>query len=309
MVWGLIMENYDDFSFRKYTKWSELDKAIHTLEGILKGISLDNKLNSLEFNELVNWCNQYRSYSDTHPFNELIPLIDNALQDNELTEEEIKDILWFCNNLTTVNRYYDAVTSDMQRLQGIMHGIMSDNNITDEEIKGLSIWLNENKHLSGCYPYDELNSIITTILKDGIISDDEKNYLKVFFSEFIDITTSTTINKDELSSLKQEFSIEGVCSLNPEILLEGKQFCFTGASARGSRDQIADVITALKGKFVNSVSKKTNYLIIGSEGNPCWAFSCYGRKVEAAVNLRKEGNRIIIVHENDFWDAIENVAN
>lgn len=31
-----------------------------------------------------------------------------------------------------------------------------------------------------------------------------------------------------------------------------------------------------------------------------WAFSCYGRKVEKAVQLRKDGSQVIIVHENDF---------
>jgi hypothetical protein len=56
---------------------------------------------------------------------------------------------------------------------------------------------------------------------------------------------------------------------------------------------------------VNSVSRKTNYLIVGDDGNPCWAFACYGRKVEKAINLRKQGTQIIIVHENDFWREID----
>jgi len=33
----------------------------------------------------------------------------------------------------------------------------------------------------------------------------------------------------------------------------------------------------------------------------------YGRKVEKAIQLRKEGHKIILVHENDFWDAIEDL--
>jgi NAD-dependent DNA ligase len=190
----------------------------------------------------------------------------------------------------------------------MLHGIMSDNKITDTEVKGLKDWINENDHLAGCYPYDEINSVLTTILKDGIVTDEEKTYLKVFFSEFVDMKSSTTINKDELEELKKEMTIHGVCSLCPDISFEGKNFCFTGVSSRGTRKQISDVIIALNGKFINSVSKKTDYLIIGNDGNPCWAFSCYGRKVEAAVNLRKQGNRVIIVHENDFWDAIEDMS-
>jgi hypothetical protein len=52
------------------------------------------------------------------------------------------------------------------------------------------------------------------------------------------------------------------------------------------------------------VIKELDYLIVAAERNLCWAFSCYGRKVEAAMDLRKSGTRLTIVHENDFWDAV-----
>jgi hypothetical protein len=55
---------------------------------------------------------------------------------------------------------------------------------------------------------------------------------------------------------------------------------------------------------VPNVNQKTNYLLVGSDGNPCWAFSCYGRKVEKAVEMRKEGYSIQIINENDFWKVV-----
>ena len=51
--------------------------------------------------------------------------------------------------------------------------------------------------------------------------------------------------------------------------------------------------------------RKTNYLIVGNAGNPCWAYACYGRKIEEAVALRKEGAQVTIVNETDFWDAVD----
>jgi len=51
----------------------------------------------------------------------------------------------------------------------------------------------------------------------------------------------------------------------------------------------------------------TDYLVLGTDGNPCWAFACYGRKVEKVIQLRKEGHKIILLHENDFWDAIKDL--
>ena len=67
------------------------------------------------------------------------------------------------------------------------------------------------------------------------------------------------------------------------------------------------MIEELGGKVKTAVSKKTDYLIVGNAGNPCWAFSCYGRKIEAAMLLRREGAKVQIVNETDFWDAIEDL--
>ena len=61
----------------------------------------------------------------------------------------------------------------------------------------------------------------------------------------------------------------------------------------------------LGGSISKGITKTTDYLIVGDGGNPCWAFACYGRKVEAAVQLRKLGHQISLVHEFDFWDFVE----
>ena len=68
--------------------------------------------------------------------------------------------------------------------------------------------------------------------------------------------------------------------------------------------EFSKLIKQLGGEVMNSVSAKLDYLIIGADANPCWAYTCYGRKVEKAVELRKSGARLILVHENDFHDAV-----
>ncbi|MBE3586529.1 MAG: BRCT domain-containing protein [Thermoanaerobacter sp.] len=297
--------DYDSLHFRKYTYKAELDKALHTLEGILTGISIDGVITQKEIDELTSWCKRYSRFAKKHPFNELMPIIAAALDDGVLNKEEIEDLLWLCNNFKTGSLYYNIITTDIQKLQGILHGILADNVITKEEIVGLQEWLEENSHLTGNYPYDEINSIVTTVLADGILSDDEKRLLKAFFTDFVDVNSSKNINKEEVLRLKKETVISGICAVCPEISIPDKVFCFTGISSKASRRTIKDTIESLGGVFSNSVSKKTDYLIVGDNGNPCWAFACYGRKIEEAVKLRKAGHRILIVHENDFWDSLE----
>ncbi len=67
------------------------------------------------------------------------------------------------------------------------------------------------------------------------------------------------------------------------------------------------MISALGGIPTKSLTKKTDYLIVGDNGNQAWAFACYGRKVEKALELRKNGHKISLIHEFDFMDAIEDL--
>ena len=73
----------------------------------------------------------------------------------------------------------------------------------------------------------------------------------------------------------------------------------------GSRSKMQKTISSLGGIPVNTISRNTDYLIVGDHGNQAWAFSCYGRKVEKAIELRKGGHTIILIHEFDFNDILE----
>ena len=109
-----------------------------------------------------------------------------------------------------------------------------------------------------------------------------------------------------MRDLQELYSIDGICCTNPDITISGKLFSFTGKSSHATRSEIAHQIVEHGGSFKNNVIKSTNYLIVGDDGNPCWAYSCYGRKVEQAMDLRKNGSTILIVHENDLWRKMEN---
>jgi NAD-dependent DNA ligase len=294
----------DDTSYFNYSFKSMLDKSLHTLEGIIKGIAIDGKINHSELAELNSWCNDYVGVSHRSPFNELIPLIKNAIADQVLTDEEMADILWFSKNVTTQNEYFDIISADIQRLQGILHGILADNKIEEEELNQLRHWIDENNHLKGSYPYDEIDSVIMKILADGRIDSSEHDFLKVFFSEFISLHPHSSIDRNELVQLKQSITIPGICANCPEITFTNQNFCFTGFSSRAKRSDIAKEIEIQGGTYIDNIRQDLNYLIIGNQGNPCWVYSCYGRKVEQAISYRKKGINISIVHENDFWDAI-----
>ena len=298
-----MSENYGYFM-----KKEELHKSLNSLAGILRGIVIDGIVNERESEELKNWYELHKHLINNHPFNEIVPVIDLAFSDQNLDIEEAKSVLWLCDKFLNVNAeklYFDLATSKIQRLQGIMHGIISDGKITDEEISSLDFWLSENSDLSGLYPYDEVYKLVKSVKDDGVITDEERNTLKAFFSTFVDTRESVNLNEADVEQLQESYSVGGVCANAPDVKIAGKNFCFTGSSQRASRDEIIKEIEDCGGKYLKGISKKLDYLIVGNDGNPCWAFSCYGRKVEKAMELQKNGVQIEIIDENDFWKAIE----
>ncbi|MBE7497536.1 MAG: NAD-dependent DNA ligase [Verrucomicrobiaceae bacterium] len=288
-----------------FTRRQRVDRAIHTLEGILKGIALDGAITTDEARELKDWCEDHRALIGNHPFTELIPKIDAALADGVIDSEEQADILWLCQNLSSDSIYYDDITSDIQRLQGILHGILADGHISDDEIKQLSEWVDSHSSLKGCYPYDEIDSLLTQVLRDGKVSEEERAMLSDFFEDFISYSLSKRMqNARERRSAPRQ-TLKGLCASCPELVFQERCYCFTGASTRAPRSKIASLVESLGGAFSSSVTPKVHFLVVGANGNPAWAYSCYGRKVEQAMKLRAEGHSLVIVHENDFWDAAQ----
>lgn len=293
--------------YRLFTKPAELHKAVNTLRGIVAGISTDTAIGSSEIQELAHWCELHNHLRDRHPFSEILPVIEGACADGIISEEEAKDILWVCSSFADSGAYYDAVTSTIQFLSGMVHGIMADGEISNKEIEALQSWINANDFLAGTYPFDEINSLLSSIMADKKVDEDERNTLLAFFSNIIEFKNSFNLVERDYVDLREKYSIDGICASCPELTIKGKIFCFTGESYHGTRKELADTVQELGGIFRTSVSSKTDYLVVGNAGNPCWAYACYGRKIEEAVNLRKAGGRVVIVNETDFWDAVEDL--
>jgi NAD-dependent DNA ligase len=290
--------NIDYRPYYRFTSRARLEKALNSLIGLIEGVSIDGVVNEKEVNYIEAWLDENSQLRSIHPFTELIPVVDAAIADGILTDEERQNILWLCERLKSAE-FFDVVTADMQRLHGLMGGIAADGIITESELRGLSDWLYDHEHLKTCWPYEEVESIITAVLKDKSIDAIEHELLHSFFSEF-------TVVSNGLAGVSSHKSLSSpaVCAVCPEVTFQGKVFGFTGASARYSRNEFAEIVERLGGIVAGSVSKKLDYLIIGADGNPCWAYACYGRKVEMAVALRKAGARLLLVHEHDFHDAV-----
>ena len=282
---------------------SRYEKTLNTLEGIIAGIGADRRLLSSEYQDLLAWCDRHH-VTDDPLIDEVVEKLREFLSDGILDLEEKEDLLATCRIYSEESTYWNAITADMQRLHGICKGIAADRRINEQELAMLRDWMEEHSMLRGLWPYDEIDSIVTHIMADGRVDQDEEKALIAFIDRFV---STRAHSNSELSISLGELTINGICSTNCDIVVEERAFCFTGGSTKGGRKIVEDTLASSGGIVHKNVRRDTDYLVICTEENCCWAFTHYGRKIERAMRYRRAGKSPIqLIAEIDFWDAMAN---
>lgn len=291
----------DHQPYLRFSSRARMMKSIESLLGLIEGIEIDKDINKKELTFLDEWLLSLEDVKSKHPFNEIIPMVENSIKNRKISEEEKEDILWLCKKLASDSPYDDSVSSDIRRLHGILGGVAADGKILKKELVGLREWLSDHEDLKTCWPYDEIDSLISSVMADKKIDAKEHKMLLHWFSEFVQRADERVVGTPPI---KINGTITGLCAVTPDIKFNGSLFCLTGASSRYKRSDLVEIIRKFNGNYTDYINKSVNYLIVGAEGNPCWQYACYGRKVEKAVEFRKAGLKLLIIHENDFHDAV-----
>lgn len=286
-------------AYWEFTGPQQRDKALHTLVGLLEGIGMDRVVNVAEVGELRRWLDEHEFLARRDSvFIEIIDQLRHSMADGLLTPEEIADLVALGQRAESESTYQAYPTNRIRELHGILHGIVADQMINAAELNALQSWLGTVEDIRHFWPISEVESVIVEVMRDGQITAREHSLLMAFFSEFADLPARNDVPPGlEL--------LPSLCAVDPVVDVEGRSFCLTGGSSKAPRSKIAELIEARGGAFNSWITKDLNYLIVCDAGNPCWAFACYGRKVEKAVEYRRQGHPIVIIAERDFWDALQ----
>lgn len=293
--------DFDKASYKKFSDPIIVEKNLQTLLGIILGIQSDQIISDKEYDKVTSWINSNKEFEYKQPYKEIIDIIRLSLADKILTQEEVENITWYCNQYISKTKYFDVITHGIQKLVGIVKGITIDDKINIKELEYLDRWIDENEYLKNTYPYDEIYNLVTRIIQDHAITFEEHDTLLNFCKAITGNNLSET-NSELVNSLKT-----GFYQIDPTINIQENTFCITGISKKYKRQEIAEKIEMYGGYMMNKVSAKLNYLVVCDEKNSCWAFTCYGRKIEEAIKHRKKGANLIIVHEFDLYDTLENL--
>lgn len=202
------------------------------------------------------------------------------------------------NNIPALkNIAHYQFTKSMQNLIGLCTGIIADNKINDEEIHFLSTWLSEFPEITKVWPGYLIANRIRETLKDGIITQEERNDILETITQLVNISfTGTGAAIPDSPTLPVDD--------DPPIFFSNMSYCFTGRFIYGTRAKCERIVLSLGAMAVDTVSKRLNYLVIGTLIEPSWANTSYGRKIESAVKHRDSGSEICIISEKQWTDAL-----
>lgn len=203
---------------------SKLETNINTLYGIIKGIAYDEIIDDEEIEKLKLWIEDNRIYKQYLLFNRIISKLEEILKDNIVTEYErieLEKLVTSINN----SKMYSESTLALQILNGILEGIVCNQEVNQKEIYNLNIWLKQNDYLKDVYPYDKVLLEVSKVLEDGVLTEEESNYILRVFNEIV----------------HPDFNNDG------NIDFEGKTFCLTGEFKTATKQKISERLQKLGG--------------------------------------------------------------
>jgi NAD-dependent DNA ligase len=190
------------------------------------------------------------------------------------------------------------ITKGLNTLMGIVSGIVCDGHLHDTEIGYLSTWIKENQHLAAVYPASVVYRRIREVLQDGVITVEEKDYL---LKELTVLSGTDFANTG--SALPEHIST--IFDDDPHIIVPENVFVFTGEFIYGTRSACNKAVESKGGITASTVTKSTNYLVVGSMASPDWIVANFGRKIQKAAEMMLSGDyEIAVVREQDWVMSI-----
>ena len=192
-----------------------------------------------------------------------------------------------------LNLYSRARLDDraINELLGLAKGIVADGVVNQREAEFLQKWLVANTAVKDNPVIATLFRRVNEMLEDNNLDDEEAR-------ELLDTLHKFGGGDFELGEIQKATRLH-FDDPPPSIDFQERWFCFTGTFAYGSRSDCSRTVESLGGT-AGSLTKATDYLVVGIYATDSWAHSSFGRKIEKAVQYREDGSGIAIVSE-EHW--------
>lgn len=185
----------------------------------------------------------------------------------------------------------------IDELLGLCKGVAADGRVCQDEALYMLNWLQANDHVRDKWPANIIRVRIVEYLEDGIVDQDERE-------ELFDLMRQIVGSVDAPAALNFSTSLP-FDDPQPDLLFSGQRFCLTGQFIFGPRPQCEREILSLGGSIVTAPRKSGCVVVVGLVGSRDWVHSTFGRKIETALDMRREGCPVSIVSEEHWTDCLK----
>lgn len=183
---------------------------------------------------------------------------------------------------------------------GIAQGLVCDAQLNDAEIGFLNAWLSANESISLTWPGDIIQDRVRSVLADGVITEEEREHLLATLNQLVGGTLEQLERAAHVSDLMFDAA--------PSLSFSMHSFCLTGDFVFGPRACCIQAIERRGGSVSSGVSRKLDYLVVGSLGSIEWKHGSFGTKVEKAMALKRDGYGVLLVQEDHWAKALTKIA-
>lgn len=278
------------------------NKIFANLISIIDGILADGYVRDEEVLYLDTWLLEANQTIRNGMIKSLSTRVSKILADGVVSDDERSELKKHLNDIQRqildipdVDLFSNE--SDLHLLNGLCKGLISDRTLSEEEVRYLDWWLTQNGALKSNYPGKELYALVKEILSDGIITAEESENLHKALVDF----TGCDLTSGVVDGLATKLPLDNAA----KVSVENKIFCLTGIFLAGKRAHVEDLIKRNNGLIASGITKKIDFLVIGTLSSRDWKFSSHGRKIEKAVSYRdNEGAKLKIISEEMLFDAL-----
>lgn len=183
----------------------------------------------------------------------------------------------------------------LAELVGVIQGVIADGMVSEEEADRLARWTRENPDVAARWPANMLALRLAKIMADGRVDGGERRSLEALLGQLA--STSGWIS----GTLATDLPVDDP---PPPVVFESRTFVFAGEMLYGPRRSCEREVTELGGSCEQTVSRRTDYLVLGGLAALDWSQEGFGGQVDAAVRLRARGAAIALISEEHWAQAL-----
>jgi hypothetical protein len=187
---------------------------------------------------------------------------------------------------------------DLSEFLGLAKGLLADGAISIGEADTVHAWIERHPDAVEQWPLNRLAERLTRMYADGRIDDSERRELADLLGAIVGGQAGVLLGEDAPTTLPLS---------PPPIRFQwtGATVVFTGKFAFGTRAECQRVVAQLGAASEADVTRRTQYLIIGTFGSRDWAHTSFGRKIQKAVEYRGSGQYPIIAAEEHWIESVQ----